>query len=389
VNLTEPSTNPEENLPSRLARRLLNDAPDMVLIVDGEARIRFVNEACREMVGYEPADLVGQPLAMLVPAQDRTDHEQHLRRYQELPTVRAMGPPGLNTRAHHRAGHEVPVDIKLSPLSENGGRLTLAIVRDATLRKEYEEQLKSQAHEMARLNQEKNRFLGLITHDLRNPLTVIRGYVDILIGERLGSLDDKQMDALTYVRDAAQHMLFLAEEILDLTAVEEATLHLVVSQYSLNKVLERALVLQEVLATQKNQRIVLKPAQGDPQVMLDPQRITQALNNLVSNAIKYSPPDTDIIVEPVRNGDRFEVRVMDQGPGVPPEAREQIFLPFGTAGTPTTAGERSIGLGLVIVRKIAEAHHGAVWVDDKYRMGACFVLALPAVPATWTSDTAF
>ena len=356
----------------------------MVLVVDGKARIRYVNEACRETLGYEPEDLVGQPLEILVPPGDRTEHEQHLRRYQELPTARAMGHPGLNTRALHRSGHEVPVDIKLKPLSENSDCGTLAIVRDATLRHEYEEKLKSKASEMARLNQEKNRFLGLITHDLRNPLTVIRGYVDILIGERLGSLNDRQKDALSYVRDAAQHMLFLAEEILDLTSVEEATLHLVVNQYSLNKVLERALVLQEVLAAQKNQKLVLKPAPGDPQVMIDPQRITQALNNLVSNAIKFSPPDTHITIDPVRNGDQFEVRVMDQGPGVPPEARERIFLPFGTAGTPTTAGERSIGLGLAIVRKIAHAHHGAVWLDTDYREGACFVFALPAVPSAWT-----
>lgn len=379
-----PRLDPQADLPSPLALRILNEAPDMVLVVDEKARIRYVNDACREMMGYEPADLLGQPVDILIPPRDRPEHEQQLRSYQELPTARAMGHPGLDTRALHRDGHEVPVDIKLSPLSENSKRRTLAIVRDATLRNEYEEQLKSKASEMARLNQEKNRFLGLITHDLRNPLTVIRGYVDILIGDRLGSLNDKQKDALSYVRDAAHHMLFLAEEILEITSVEEATLHLVVNQYSLNKVLERALALQEVLAAQKNQKIVLKPAAGDPQVMVDPQRITQALNNLISNAVKFSPPDTEITVEPVRNGDRFEVRVMDQGPGVPLEAHDRIFLPFGTAGTPTTAGERSIGLGLAIVRKIAHAHHGAVWLDNTYCKGACFVLTLPAVPSAWT-----
>ena len=189
--------------------------------------------------------------------------------------------------------------------------------------------------------------------------------------------DEDLLEALQYIGQASDQMLFLLEDLLDLTAIEEASIYLAISTCELKSVVRRAISLQRVMAAQKQQKLLFNPGVDSFLVDIDSQRLTQVLNNLLSNAVKYSPLGSEIEVKLSRSEADFRIEVLDEGPGIEEDNVEMLFKPFGTLGARGTAGEKSIGLGLAIVKKIVGAHGGRVGVENRSSGGSCFYLVIP------------
>lgn len=226
------------------------------------------------------------------------------------------------------------------------------------------------------LNQQLNEFVGMAAHDLRNPLGVVIGFSKYLLrGEP--PFTDQQRSFLSTIQSSTEFMLRLVNDLLDVSKIEAGELRLHVKPTDLCSVIEANVKLNQVLASEKQIDIVLACDPATPEIIADAHRIEQVLNNLLTNAIKFSHPKTRIEVTLAPAGDYVRLAVRDQGQGIAPDELSKIFTPFGVTSTQGTAGERSTGLGLTITKKVIDAHGGRIEVESAPGVGSKFIAYLP------------
>jgi signal transduction histidine kinase len=240
--------------------------------------------------------------------------------------------------------------------------------------------------ELARLNEQKNQFLGIAAHDLRNPLGVILIYSQFLIDEVSGRLEPEQMKFVETIRSSSEFMLNLVENLLDLAQIEAGRLDLDLSSIDLGELLERNVSLNRVLAQKKSIDVLLSYEPGLPTLRLDAAKIEQVLNNLIGNAVKFSPRGSTVEVRAEDRGDCVALWVRDQGPGVPADELDRLFRPFERTRVRPSGGEKSTGLGLAIVKKMVEGHGGKIQVESAPGEGATFHVILPKPTGAGKSD---
>lgn len=231
--------------------------------------------------------------------------------------------------------------------------------------------------ELARLNEQKNQLLGMAAHDLRNPLGVIMSYakfLDRIAGVRL---DDQERRFLAQIAKSSQFMLRLLEDLLDVSQIESGKLQLNLAPLDLAAAVAGNIELNRMLAGAKNIAIELPPQAAPLWVEADATKIEQVLNNLISNAVKYSPPGTTVGVTLEADAGEVTVRVRDQGQGIPAAELSRLFQPFSKTSVKSTGGEKSTGLGLAITRRIVEGHGGRIGVESRVGEGSRFSFSLP------------
>ncbi len=229
-------------------------------------------------------------------------------------------------------------------------------------------------------NQSKVKLIGMASHDLRGPLGSINGLSEFLLDGSLGSINDEQEDVIRSIKDASETMLALVEDLLDLSVIERETVELHYEPTDLQATMEKCLRLQEPNAKRKSITLTLQADQMPKEVICDGQQIGRVADNLVSNAIKYSPSNTKVYVRLEPYQDRAVLHVDDEGPGIPEEELPRMFEEFGTTSVKPTGGEKSVGLGLMICKKIVQAHHGRIWVYNRPEGGCRFTVDIPFKP---------
>jgi signal transduction histidine kinase len=258
--------------------------------------------------------------------------------------------------------------------------------------REYNERLVDRLEEkiaaLTRSDEMKSRFIAIAAHELRTPITVIRGYLDILMDEsgRLNKAETKTTTLLEGVYNGVNRMYEIVEEMLDVTRIEANTLSLKISPVQLEKVAEKAVAVCQEIAEQRNLTVRLEPMGHLPTIWADGARTQHILVHLIANAIKYTPDGGRIMVSGRQagqdvsvtapghvQGDRFvELTVADTGIGIDPSEQDRIFEQFyevrdprlhSTSKTEFMGG--GAGLGLAITRGVAEAHGGWVWVESE------------------------
>ncbi len=229
---------------------------------------------------------------------------------------------------------------------------------------------------LTELNQLKNKFLGMAAHDLRNPLSSIRGFSEILLTEEAGPLNEGQKEFIAIINKTSDEMLHMVNDLLDVSVIESGKIDLNLKLYSAQKLLQERIRLQQIIA--ENKRIQIDIDFDDvPDFSLDTNRIGQVIDNLISNAIKFSPVGSKINISLKQIGDKVQIAVQDKGPGISPEDRKKLFGTFQKLSARPTAGEKSTGLGLAIVKKIVESHGGEVWVESASGAGSIFKFNIP------------
>lgn len=232
--------------------------------------------------------------------------------------------------------------------------------------------------QLSKANAAKNRLLGMAAHDLRNPLASIRGLTEFLRDGTVGPLSTDQLDLVNNIHDASQSMLELVNELLDVSVIEAGELKINRAPVSLTALIEKAVYLNNINATQKHTRIVLQTCDLPQPYLVDAQKIKQVLDNLLSNAVKFSPSGSTITVRMEAGANGCSVSVRDQGPGIPKDEQHKLFKDFGRTSVRPTGGEKSTGLGLAICRKIMEAHRGTISAANHPDGGCEFQITLPS-----------
>lgn len=236
--------------------------------------------------------------------------------------------------------------------------------------------------ELRRLNDEKNELLGMAAHDLRSPLAAVLAYTAFL-REDAASLSADQREMIRRIVVNVDAMLALVEDVLDFSAIESGTVRLEPAAFPVAALLQDTAEICRLTAERKRISINVDAADTLPLLVADRRRVGQVLQNLVSNAIKFSPHHSTVLVEAkVRDAAAMQISVRDHGPGMTAEQRRALFRPFHRVGSRPTGGEKSTGLGLAIVQRIVHAHGGTVAVESEPGAGSTFAVTLPLLSAS-------
>lgn len=230
--------------------------------------------------------------------------------------------------------------------------------------------------ELEKLNAEKNRFLGIAAHDVRSPLSIVLNYAEFLEEDIGDQLSEENLKFLRNIKVASNFMINLINNLLDISAIESGKFDIQLEALDLSSLARNTIELNRLFARKKHIDLVAD-IQPTPSILADPGKIEQVLNNLISNAIKYSHEKTTVTVSLSSDEQMIRVTVRDQGQGIPKAELETLFQPFQKTSVRSTAGEKSTGLGLAIVKKIIEAHHGSVGVESEVGVGSTFFCTLP------------
>lgn len=272
---------------------------------------------------------------------------------------------------------------------ELSGRMLARVIQYAIERKQRDlekdrlnAELTRKTGELEAMMETQQRFLGMASHDLRNPLTLIMCYLDMYATGGLGELTPIQKKTVPIMQKSCTQMLAMLNDLLDINAIESGKLELRATPTDLKAFLADCVGTNAPIADTKSIRIELSVPDSLPPVEIDVARMTQVLNNLVSNAIKFSHPGSTVTIAAETGRDKARISVRDQGVGIPEDEQGKLFTPFAHLSVRATAGEKSTGLGLSIVRKLVQAHHGNVTVRSVPGKGTTFTVEIPLVQAS-------
>ena len=233
--------------------------------------------------------------------------------------------------------------------------------------------------ELERMNELKNQMLGMAAHDLRNPLTLIQNYSSFLIEdhEEQDIFTDDQFQLVKQIKESSEYMVQIIEDMLDISAIESGSISLEKDDEDICELIDRVVSLNRPTAGKKDISLTTKLPDETTVKEVDAHKFQQVLDNLISNAIKYSQPQTEVEVGIKKESDSaITIYVKDQGQGIPEDELEDLFVPFAKISSEPTAGEKSTGLGLAIAQKIIEAHGGDIEVESEAGTGSTFYVTI-------------
>lgn len=344
---------------------LLDAAPDATVIVDSSGTIQMINLQAENLFGYTREEMLGQPVEILIPKELKVKHVQHRGNFMNAAKVRAMG-AGIELNAVKKDGMMFPVEISLSPINTKAGVLVSASVRDITLRKNLENELK-------KMNSELEAFTYSVSHDLRAPLRGIIGFTALLEEDYSSKLDDEARRITGIIKANTLKMGHLVDDLLAFSRTgRQELLKTTVSMTGI--VIE---IINELKITGDNHRIEWNIG-ALTDVNADATTIRQVWINLISNAVKYSSskekPRIDIGY--TRQQGMYVFFVKDNGVGFDNRYRDKLFRVFQRLHSAEEF--EGTGVGLALVEKIVSRHGGSVWADGEVGEGARFYFSLPA-----------
>jgi len=238
-------------------------------------------------------------------------------------------------------------------------------------------ELSEKSRDLERLNEEKNRLLGMAAHDLRNPLSVILGYASFLGMEEGTDPEKKRM--YDEIASSSRFMLDLINDLLDVSQIEAGRREIQISTFDAVAVVRRVVEAYATPSTAKGIRLSLDAQGGGITMTSDAAKLRQVVSNLVGNAIKFSRRGGAIDVSVACDGPRLNVEVKDEGIGIPADHLQAIFEPFVHLDSAGTGGERSTGLGLSIVKQLVDLLGGEIRVESEVGLGSVFRVSIPLV----------
>ena len=373
--------------------QIVSTAMDAIVVLDVDRRIMMVNRAAERMFGRAAADVIGETVEQLIP-----DAELD-RALTTIASARstASAAAELHSLTGSRApGERVPLEASVSCLDVGGERSFTIIARDVTDRLRTEEALRTQAlslaqnaSELRELNSElqerqeeleramtaRNRFYASMSHELRTPINAIIGYNTLLLDGIYGPLNEKQTHGLQRTHKAANHLLELVNDVLDLSKIEAGKIELTLQPVSFPATIEDLFVTVRPLADEHHTPLELQVDGGSKAIISDPRRVRQILLNLLSNAIKFGGGKPILVHLVLGGADHIEVAVTDQGEGIERDDLPRIFDEFVQLSNSQQLG--GTGLGLPISKRLATLLGGELQVTSERGKGSTFRLRLP------------
>ncbi len=371
---------------------IVSTAMDAIVVLDAERHIEMFNAAAERMFGRSAADAIGTPVERVI-ADEQLD--------RALTIASEAGADSNKSELHSLSGYrstgeKFPLEVSVSSLDVGGDRSYAIIARDVTDRIRAQDALRTQAESLAenaaelrQLNDElkerqeeleramtaRNRFYASMSHELRTPINAIIGYNTLLLDHIYGPLNEKQTHGLQRTHKAANHLLELVNDVLDLSKIEAGKIELTLQPVPFPGTIEDLFVTVRPLADEYATELHLHVDDGPKAIISDPRRVRQILLNLLSNAIKFGrghPIEVDLSLGAA---DHIDVAVTDHGEGIEPDDLPRIFDEFVQLSNSQQLG--GTGLGLPISNRLATLLGGELRVTSERGKGSTFLLRLP------------
>ncbi len=358
---------------------LLESAPDAMVIVDGWGQVAMVNAQAEALFGYAREELVGEPVEQLVPERIRGQHVRHRTAYQREPKLRPMG-AGLELHGRRKDGTEFPIEISLSPVETENGKIVTAAIRDITERKRTEEELVRARESALSASRAKSEFLANMSHEIRSPMTAILGYADILAGSELSV--EERAAYLETIRLNGAHLLSVINDILTLSKIEAGKMTVERIVFPPARLAGEVLALMHHRARDKGIAFeIIYQGLIPEHIESDPTRVRQILLNLLGNALKFTERG-GVRLTIWMEGGRLAFAVADTGIGMTAEEQARLFQPFMQTDASTTRRFGGTGLGLTITRRLVEMLGGMIHVESVPGKGSTFTVTIDPGPLT-------
>jgi len=341
-------------------RDLYEEAPNAYFSVGADGYIKRANRRARELLGYSRDELVGRPVFDL---------------YADTPNGKAKA-RGVFQR--FLAGEEIR-DEELEMCRADGSRVWVSLsvrpIRDKEGQVIASRSVVADITEQKKLDQLKDDFIGLVSHELRSPMTVITGAINTALteAERLSPEETRQL-----LQDAALEAELLSNllgNLLELSRVQAARLVLHTEATSVSNIIQDA--VDKIKRQSPVHQFIVDTPRKIPPLYADPLRLERILYNLLENAVKYSPQGGEIWVSVKPQKEHLVIGVSDQGVGISPADQAKLFGPFQRLEESRPDGVRGVGLGLLVCRRLVEAHGGRIWVESEPGRGSTFFFTMP------------
>jgi PAS domain S-box-containing protein len=344
-------------------RAIIDATGDAIMVVDAHQHVSAVNPAFESLTGYTAADLTGHPCQFLLQA---AKEDGQFLCASTCPFLHEKGDvlPAVDATVMTRDGRQVWVNVVYGPIYDVNGRPAAVVhaIRDISARRELERQ--------------KDEFLSTVAHDLKSPLTSIKGFAQLLrrrVAQRGGARDETQ--GLEVIENQTDRVADMVNHLLDLTRIQMGRLEIRHEPVALTQLAQR--VVAQLQITTSGHELSVEAGKDDEVVGLwDAGYVERVLRNLVDNAVKYSPEGGKVTVLVQRTGGEALVAVRDEGIGIDKESLGKVFERYFRSPD-ARRGPQGLGLGLYVTKSLVEAHGGRIWVESALGWGSTFYFTLP------------
>jgi len=347
---------------------IVETSDDAIVSKTLQGTITSWNKAAEKMFGYTESEAVGKHITLIIPP-ERLDEESYI--IGEI--IKGNKIDHFHTIRRAKNGHLIPISVSVSPITDESGKVIGAskIARDISEQLSLQEERARHYEEVKALNDRKDEFIGLASHELKTPLTSIGGYLEIL--SRLVT-DEKGQLFLQKTRQQVKKLSALVNDLLDVTKIESGKLPFSEEHFDIRKVVEDVI---ELISHSNHQfQFHFNSEVEELFITGDPHRIEQVLTNLLTNAVRYSPGTDRIELYLSHEEGSALVGVRDFGVGIPEDKLEEIFSRFYRVDE-TKSHASGLGLGLYLSQEIVSRHGGTIWAESEQGQGSTFWVKLP------------
>ena len=369
---------------SNIFNLLSEGVSEGIIVVNTEQKIVATNSSAEEMFGYQKDELIGNPLDTLIPKRYRHSHDAHVENFIEKSEKRQMGHGG-DLYGVRKDGHEFPVEAGLNPFELYGATYVMALVTDITERKSYTEKLEKTVQERTKqltealakekeLNELKTRFLSLVSHEFKTPLSSILTSITLLGKYTQTEQQEKRDKHVTTIKNKVKYLDAILNDFLSVERLESGKVKYKIETFPLSKVVNEV-VYDSNMLLKEGQKIQYPENIDDVILKFDEKTLELALSNLVHNAIKYSPEDSIINLQVEAKEDMLLLKIIDQGIGIPEQEQKHIFNRYFRAGNALLT--QGTGIGLNIAKQHLENLGASLEFSSKENEGSIFTVGIP------------
>ena len=347
----------------QMYRLAVENVSDHIVITDADGIILYANKAVEKITGFPRAEIIGKKAG--VQWGKLMSNELYHQLWEQIKINKQSFTGEFNNK--RKNGEMYVAEAKVSPIVDDEGNVTffVGIERDIT--------------KMREIDRMKSEFISLASHQLRTPLSAMKWFLEMLMVGDIGKLSTDQKEIINNINDSNERMIELVNTLLDVSRIESGKLIIDPKPTDLRMLLNGLLSELEPQLKKRNQVINVDLPQGLPEVLIDPKLIRQVYMNYLTNAIKYSPQDTTIILRITQTPSELISEVRDEGRGIALSEQDRIFQKFFRASNTGKQDTDGNGLGLYLVKSIVESSGGKVWFESVEGKGTSFFFSIPFV----------